>query len=517
MKNSYKIILGLILLLGLLIRVIGITDPGTGFYVDEASLGYNAKSILETGRDEYGQSFPLVFRSFGDYKPPLFVYTSIPLVSWLGEVAGVRLTSAILGVMTIWLVAEVARKLFGDREGLLAGVVIATLPWHVNLSRHGIEAVLATAMLSAALLLLVDKRYRSGLLMLAFSTLAYHSTRYISPLLALIVLTNLWLNKKGLKRGRVAWGLVGIVWVGVLMINLQPFANIRALGVQQAFLARNLIAAYVSYFSPRMLILGDWQVRNNIYGVSNMWLGVILAFYVGIWRVTRLKKNRNDLGIWLLGAILILSPIPASAAIDPFHAIRSLTMVVPISILAGIGGVWLIDQIKRKYLKVILVGLGGWLIFQTLLLSERLLVQNKLTAYDGWIGGYQQLVEKILELDTSGYTKIVIDTTDEPAIYSLWQVFGKVDTKQKIPLPHQTGYYQPVSWTGPESLILGNGQRVFFKPVYWPEDQRIANTLYIGSKWRFDPDAVERAGAEVLVEVRDLTGELVWMAVATKN
>ena len=34
---------------------------------DEAALGYNAYSILKTGRDEYGQYFPLIFKSFGDY------------------------------------------------------------------------------------------------------------------------------------------------------------------------------------------------------------------------------------------------------------------------------------------------------------------------------------------------------------------------------------------------------------------------------------------------------------------
>ena len=81
MEKKYKIILGLVVLLGFLVRVVGISDPDTGFYVDEASLGYNARSIWETGSDEYGQKIPMAFRSFGDYKSPLFVYAAIPLVN----------------------------------------------------------------------------------------------------------------------------------------------------------------------------------------------------------------------------------------------------------------------------------------------------------------------------------------------------------------------------------------------------------------------------------------------------
>ena len=168
MKKRYTVILGLIILLGFCIRVIGISDPNTGFYVDEASLGYNAKSIWETGSDEYGQKLPLAFRSFGDFKTPLFVYASIPFVVMFGEVVGIRVSSAIFGVLTIWLVAELARKLSGDKAGIFAGLILCLLPWHVNLSRHGIEATLAGVMLAGALLLVLKRKYRSGLLILAF-------------------------------------------------------------------------------------------------------------------------------------------------------------------------------------------------------------------------------------------------------------------------------------------------------------------------------------------------------------
>jgi len=50
---------------------------------DEAALGYNAYSILKTGHDEYGKFLPIIFKSFGDYKPGLYVYLTVPSVALL--------------------------------------------------------------------------------------------------------------------------------------------------------------------------------------------------------------------------------------------------------------------------------------------------------------------------------------------------------------------------------------------------------------------------------------------------
>ncbi len=49
-------------------------DNPPGFFRDEAALAYNAHTIAEEGRDEYGARFPLYFSSFLDYKSPIFVY-----------------------------------------------------------------------------------------------------------------------------------------------------------------------------------------------------------------------------------------------------------------------------------------------------------------------------------------------------------------------------------------------------------------------------------------------------------
>jgi hypothetical protein len=74
----------LMLAAGLLIAVTYFKDVGknpVGFFVDEASIAYNAHSISQHGSDEYGQVFPLYFRAFGEYKSPVYIYTLAHLVS----------------------------------------------------------------------------------------------------------------------------------------------------------------------------------------------------------------------------------------------------------------------------------------------------------------------------------------------------------------------------------------------------------------------------------------------------
>lgn len=83
-KKFVAISLFLIVLLASLLRFYHFTSNPPGLNTDETAIGYNAYSILKTGKDEYSQKFPLAFRSFDDYKPPLYIYLTVPSVAIFG-------------------------------------------------------------------------------------------------------------------------------------------------------------------------------------------------------------------------------------------------------------------------------------------------------------------------------------------------------------------------------------------------------------------------------------------------
>src|ERR1700690_4642339 len=107
------ILIVFVLLIALFLRVYHISSNPPGLTPDEAALGYNAYSILKTGKDEYGTVLPVIFKSFGDYKPGLYIYLDVPFVALGGlNETTTRLPSVIAGVVTVFLVYLVTKELF---------------------------------------------------------------------------------------------------------------------------------------------------------------------------------------------------------------------------------------------------------------------------------------------------------------------------------------------------------------------------------------------------------------------
>src|SRR5207253_1198042 len=102
MKKYILICLLIVTLLGGFLRFYQLGKLPKSLNVDEVSIGYNAYSILKTGKDEYGKPFPLTFKSLGDYKPPFYIYLVAPSIAIFGlNEFAVRFPSAFFGTLTI--------------------------------------------------------------------------------------------------------------------------------------------------------------------------------------------------------------------------------------------------------------------------------------------------------------------------------------------------------------------------------------------------------------------------------
>ncbi len=131
-----------------------------GFFVDEASIAYNAHTVAQTGRDEYGEALPLYFRAFGEYKSPVYIY----VLSLVFRVTGpsslvARIVSATAGLFAAamfgFLGAYLTTRLTSRRiVGLIVFLAAALTPWLFEISRLVFEVALLPALLGLFLLLL---------------------------------------------------------------------------------------------------------------------------------------------------------------------------------------------------------------------------------------------------------------------------------------------------------------------------------------------------------------------------
>src|SRR3989338_673758 len=120
LKNNLSLIFIIILATILRFYQIGQIPPSLDW--DETAHGYNAYSILKTGRDEYGYKFPFSFRSFDDYKPPIYTYLVVPSVAIFGlNDFAVRFPSAALGTLAVIFTYLMVKELFSI-DGNLAAI-----------------------------------------------------------------------------------------------------------------------------------------------------------------------------------------------------------------------------------------------------------------------------------------------------------------------------------------------------------------------------------------------------------
>ena len=106
-----------IVFLSFILRFYELDQIPSGFHSDEAAFGYNAYSLIQTGKDEYGQFLPLILKSFGDYKGAIYAYLTIPGVFLFGLTEfAVRLPTAIFGVFFVTLSYLLALQLTRNKK-----------------------------------------------------------------------------------------------------------------------------------------------------------------------------------------------------------------------------------------------------------------------------------------------------------------------------------------------------------------------------------------------------------------
>ena len=180
--NKYRIfLLVLILVISVVLRFFNLSSNPPSLNWDETSIGYNAYSILKTGKDEYGNFLPIEFRSFDDYKPPVYVYLTVPSISVFGLTEfGVRFPAALFGVLSVivfyLLLGQVLQKKEGnvrDAVPLIGAFLLAISPWHLQFSRAAYEGNIGLFFLMLAFYLFFVGLQKKGILI--FSVFSFVS------------------------------------------------------------------------------------------------------------------------------------------------------------------------------------------------------------------------------------------------------------------------------------------------------------------------------------------------------
>lgn len=523
MKN--KIVLISILVLATLLRLIYLDKFPNGLNADEAAIGYNAYSLIQTGLDEHGTPWPLVFRSFDDYKPPLYFYLVLPFVKILGlNIWAIRLPSALLGTLAVYLMYLLTKELYSNtilknlkfKIENLSALLLAVSPWHLHFSRGGWEVNAATTLILlgvyAFIKALKNPKY---FFLFTFSFLlslyTYHSARIIAPLMALflfiiyhpkisrtlivssvlsVVLSIPIANQLLSKEGQSRFSGVSIFSdTGPLSYVLESRRTSADPDGLLTKIKYNRYTAYTGYFlknyfshfSPNFLFInGDTIDRSRVPGFGQSYLFLAPFFYLGI---ILLFKQKSYLTLAWLG----IAPIAAALTYQSPHALRASNMAIPLTITTAIGLMYVYSVIA-KYLSSLRgvpdsqSGRRGnpvliCLFFIVLSSSVLFYFYTYYVTYPqtlplAWQSGFSEL-SSYLSTEKDKYNRIIIsDRYDQP--YILIAFFDKTDPKilQSVPLTPRDKF---------GFSTIASFDKYTFKKIDYSSDSKIKNSLIIAT------------------------------------
>lgn len=122
-------------------------------YYDEVDYGYQARSLIETGKDYRGKLSPFYVHSFNDVRAPIPAWiTVLTTLTFQDPFLQVRLPSAIMGTVAV-LLGFYLIYIFTNNwtAALFTGAVMATNPWWLQFSRFSHEGMIMTAIYLAGI------------------------------------------------------------------------------------------------------------------------------------------------------------------------------------------------------------------------------------------------------------------------------------------------------------------------------------------------------------------------------
>jgi 4-amino-4-deoxy-L-arabinose transferase-like glycosyltransferase len=446
----------LILILTLITRFVFLDSTPPSLNWDEVSHGYNAFSILTSGKDEWGKIMPLIFKAYGDFKLPVYIYlTSVSEFFFGINSFAVRLPSVLSGIGTVWITYLLVVELLKDnlkfvksykRIALFSAFFVAIEPWTFFLGRPAFEANLALFLFILAVYLFIKFIKCLKLKYLIFSTLffgltvwTYNSYRIFTPLFLLSLLLiyknelksifkeNKILVKKTLillviffvpmfyqlvsSSGSARYFKVAILDEGATNKIIESRRKIKApdpipriLSNKITYFSKEFIKNYFSHFSPKFLILEGGS--NYQFSLPKTGLIYFINFpflIIGFIYLLKLKTKES----YLLLSWILLGPIASSLTREAPHVLRAITMLPIPMILTSFGVNYVIKKIKgrNRLLMTFLYVVILFLFFENYLMKYFIDYKNKYS--ESWQYGYLEVVSYIKE-NNDNYAKIII-------------------------------------------------------------------------------------------------------------
>lgn len=516
MNKKIIFILSLIFILGIMLRFFRLVEFPIQLNHDEVTQLYDAISIAKTGKDIYGNPYPVIFKSVDDYKSPFYTYiTSVFYLIFDGGELTIRLPAAIFGSLMVIAVFLFSNALFKNGIiSLISAFITAISPFEIFFSRKSFEngpGLFFMLIGFSFLFSYIDKK-RSFKLYLAFLNLAiamytYYSHAMIIPFL-LISFLSIFRHefnefKKIIYPSVFFVALIfPILWVSLTNpVTRYRTANVFitqdiALGEMVQLIQRNhqltgeifkyLIIAnyglnrYLDQFNPVYIFANGLDMTNQgVIGAGPLLIIQLPFLILGILFIIKnnqLERRKLFIAVWIA-----LGTLPSGLTFESHSPHRMIMVFTILNLLSAVGFYsfyrWL--EINRKLKKIALT-----ITLFLVLLNETYFLHIYFVNYpyeksESIHYPFKQVAQYIWS-QYKYFDTIIFD----PLFGNAYPVIG---TAAHYYLAYY-GNYPPEKFQ--KQYKLGDKEReVIFdkfsiRRFNWLKDQNLKNTLVIASSWQ---------------------------------
>lgn len=524
--STRQIILIAILVLAAILRFWDLGNVPPSASLDEASIGYNAYSVLKTGGDEYGQ-FPFISqRGYDDWRRSTYLFLVTPFIALFDlNVVSVRLPAVILSILTVWAVYHIIFSLFSKRSAfssavaLLASFLLAISPWHIYISRLGHESnTYLSFLIFGVLLFLQGERNKNWAFILVagifftLSMISYYAGQVFIPL---FVMGLFFLFRRNLLSIVLSDKKIFVIFF-IFLILLAPilkgiFSNealIRFQGTsifkpevhgekfrkrvelwnkavergdivgaivysRHLFPLKVVIEGYISHFKPEWLFTNPSAQPHKVPNMGLLYLWEIPFIVIGI--VAFLFSHAFDTKVKkLIFLWFFLAAFPAAIATQAPHVMRSYAFLPTWQIFSALGLISIYTFLKNQTYRNIMIVIASGIIFLSITYFYR---QYFIVFPREQSASFQYALSKTIPFvrqlaDEKPYNKIIFSNKDNLyQSYMFFLFFSKYDP----------AFYQKQGGTKSGGFAeIHKFGKFEFRPIVWNEENG-TSTLYVGN------------------------------------
>jgi 4-amino-4-deoxy-L-arabinose transferase-like glycosyltransferase len=501
-RKKTTLVLAIIIVLATFLRFWHLDKAPIDLFGDEVDTGYNAYSILLTGKDVTGHFLPVYLKTFIDTKSSLLAYLATVPVYFLGlNEISIRLIPALSGVMIVLLVFFIVWELFKKEVmALIAAFLTAVTPWAIHFSRGAFEANLMVFLLLWAIYFYLRSFKNNKLLIfsaifLSLSFYAYHAAKVLVPLIIFALLFFFKNSFKKISKKKIAFSTIvfflislPVFHASILGTGQERFFKVSLLtdqgiidsiilkrqgDVESSFSSRffhnkgeaylrEFLANYLESFSPQFLFLyGDPNFRHSVSEMGEVYLVCLPFFLIGAFLFFKKGRRQHQFLLYCL----FIAPLPAAITKDGGqHAIRLLLMMPIILIISAYGlyqfFLWATKLSHKKMALFLSSGLAVVFLLNFSFYLHQYFVHWSKESWRYWAYNYKEAILAVKEREKD-YETVLINNSYEPSI--IWFLFWmEYDPRELLKADIQNRFEENI-FPGANGFRLG--KYFFIKPA----------------------------------------------------